>query len=214
MQVIKPIDPTSTSDRARDLLDGVHRQLGMIPNYLKTLAASAAALEMYLRGTDALENGTLPLKLRAQIALTVAECNRSRYCLAAGAAIGRTVGLSDEEIRDGRRGDSPNSKVNAALRFVRLLVEGRASRVDGEVGRLRRVGYGDSEIVEIIANVGLNITVNYFNRVAGTALDFPEVADLPAPRRGPEDPPEYPMRRGETLDSPGTATQSWEEPAQ
>jgi hypothetical protein len=40
---------------------------------------------------------------------------------------------------------------------------------------VRQAGYSDVEIVEIVANVALNILTNYINQVAQTDVDFPRV---------------------------------------
>ena len=47
------------------------------------------------------------------------------------------------------------------------------------MARVREAGYGDGEISEIVANVAKNIFTNYFNHVAQTEVDFPEVPPLP-----------------------------------
>ncbi len=39
----------------------------------------------------------------------------------------------------------------------------------------RAAGLTDAEITEVIANVALNVFTNYFNLVAKTELDFPQV---------------------------------------
>ncbi len=61
-------------------------------------------------------------------------------------------------------------KTTAALRFARDLIDrnGDCSTVE-----LREAGYGDAEIVEIVAYVALNLFENYFNTVAQTELDLP-----------------------------------------
>ncbi len=41
---------------------------------------------------------------------------------------------------------------------------------------LRRAGFSDSEIAEIIAHVALNIFTNYFNNTAEVEADFPKIA--------------------------------------
>jgi alkylhydroperoxidase family enzyme len=38
---------------------------------------------------------------------------------------------------------------------------------------MRDAGYSDSEIIEAVAFVALNVFVNYFNLVAKTDVDFP-----------------------------------------
>lgn len=44
-----------------------------------------------------------------------------------------------------------------------------------DLSRVREVGYGDGEIVEIIANVALNIFTNYLHNVARPEVDFPKI---------------------------------------
>ncbi|MBV9513345.1 MAG: hypothetical protein JO280_04755 [Mycobacteriaceae bacterium] len=51
---------------------------------------------------------------------------------------------------------------------------------DEDVEQLRRAGYTDGEVGEIVANVALNLFTNYFNHVAATELHFPAAPDLAA----------------------------------
>ena len=73
---------------------------------------------------------------------------------------------------------SPDSKVDAALQFARQLVEKRGWADDEDLDRVRRAGYGDGEITEIVAVVAWKTFANYFNHVAGTDVDFPAVAEV------------------------------------
>jgi alkylhydroperoxidase family enzyme len=43
------------------------------------------------------------------------------------------------------------------------------------VASLRAAGATDAELAEIVGAVALNIFSNYFNHIAGTEVDFPEV---------------------------------------
>lgn len=178
MPRLKQIEPETTAGRTRELLDQTKVRMGKVPNLIKTLANSPAALEAYLGFSDALSNGVIPAQLREQIALAVSEANNCRYCLAAHSAVGKMVGLSDEEIQDSRQGTAVDGKTEAALRFSRQLVEKLGWVNDGDVGHLRDAGYGDEEIAEIVAHVARNIFTNYFNHVAETIVDFPEAPAL------------------------------------
>ena len=115
-------------------------------------------------------------KLREQIALTVSELNGCHYCLSAHTALGKMVGLGDEEIADSRRGVSPDRKTEAVLQFARKVVTERGWVSDDDVASVRATGTTDAELAEIVGAVALNIFSNYFNHVAGTDVDFPEVA--------------------------------------
>ena len=178
MPRLKAIDPNSAAGHAKTLLDAVNEKYGMVPNLARTLANSPAVLQAYLAMGEALEGGALPARLREQIALTVSEANGCGYCVAAHCAIGKSVGLTDGELTDARQSSSPDSKVDAALQFARQLVENRGWVGDEDLDRVRRTGYGDGEIAEIVAIVAWKIFANYFNHVAGTDVDFPAVAEI------------------------------------
>ena len=181
MPRIKAIETAEAAPKAKALLDGVQKKLGMTPNLMRTMANSPAVLEAYLGFSNSLGQSSLSPKLREQIALTVGEVNRCQYCLAAHCALGKMAGLGDEEIADSRRGVSPDRKTEAVLRFARKVVTERGWVSDEDAQSMRAVGVTDAEIVEIVATVALNIFTNYFNHVAGTEVDFPEVEAAEAP---------------------------------
>lgn len=182
MPRFEAINPEQADGKAGQLLQGVQKKLGMVPNLMRTFANSPAALEAYLGFSTALSKGALSGKLREQIALAVSEANGCNYCLAAHSAIGKMLGLTEQDIRDNRRGESPDRKVEAALRFAGQVVEKRGWVTDEDVGQARAAGYGDGEIVEIISNVAFSILTNYFNHAAQADVDFPAVeAGAPQP---------------------------------
>lgn len=181
MSRITAIDPGQATGKTKDLFDAVKTKLGMVPNLMRTLGNSPAALEGYLNFSGALGGGALDPKLREEIALAVAQANRCQYCLSAHTAIGKKVGLTGDEISASRRGVSADPKTAAALDFARSIVANAGATTDEEVERVRRAGFSDTDIVEIIAHVALNIFTNYFNIAAGVVVDFPKVdVDLQA----------------------------------
>lgn len=180
MPRIKALNKSEAPDRAQPLLDSVEKKLGRVPNLMRTMAHSPATLESYLGFSAAVSKGSLTAKLREQIALVVGESNNCDYCVAAHSALGRLAGLSNEEITDSRRGNSPDSKTEAALAFARKIVKERGFVSDEDVTSLRSAGYDDGAITEIVANVALNIFTNYFNHVTQAEIDFPKAGALEA----------------------------------
>ncbi len=178
MSRIEPILRENATGQVKELLDDVQSRMGMIPNIFWTLAHSPAVLEGYVRLRNALDGGLLPAKLREEIALAVSQANHSEYCLAGHTAIGKTLGLSDDEILDSRRGRSSDSKVEAALKFVTQVVEKHGWLSDEDLSRVREAGYGDREISEMIGCVCLAIFGDYFTQIAKPAVDFPPVPEL------------------------------------
>jgi hypothetical protein len=68
------------------------------------------------------------------------------------------------------------------VRTLRLAAshENRAIHTNADVERLRRPGYTDGEVGEIVANVALTIFTETFNHAAATELDLPAAPDLAA----------------------------------
>lgn len=172
---INPIDRETGNDHVRKTFDAIQKQLGVVPNMMRTMANSPAVLDGYLAFGAALRRGLLPVSLQEQIALTVAEMNACDYCLSAHSALGRGAGLSVDEVAASRDGRASDAKAAAALQFARAVVDRRGAVTDQDIARVRTAGLGDGEIAEIIAHVGLNVFTNYFNRAVRTEIDFPLV---------------------------------------
>ena len=176
MQFIASINP-NPADPAAELLAAVKKKLGTVPNILSTLANSPAALEAYLAFSGALDNGLLSKALREQIALAVAGANECDYCASAHTFIAKSLGVENGEATRNLAAESADPKTTVILKFVSDVVRNRAVFSDNSAAldELRHVGITEAEIVEIVANISLNMFTNYFNHLAGTDIDFPFV---------------------------------------
>jgi AhpD family alkylhydroperoxidase len=170
------VNTADESGRAKILLEGVQKRLGMTPNMMNIMANSPAVLGGYLSFKTALADATLDAKFRVEVALAVAQADESEYCLACHTAVARLLGLSEAEIDASRRCSSKDAKLEVGLRFARTLVlcHGRIS--DQEIRSMRAAGYSDPQIIELGANVALEIFANYFNGVAWRESDFPRMS--------------------------------------
>lgn len=142
-----------------------------IPNFIRLLARSRASLIAYTRAEEALANGVLTSGQREKIALAVAEINGSDYCLAAHETRGKEAGLTEEEIRSARKATADDRKTIVMLHFTQALVLQRGEMSDSDFSTMRIAGFSEAEIIEVLANVVLNIFTNYFNILARTDLD-------------------------------------------
>lgn len=175
MPRIPTLDPATAPANVRAALDAVKAKLGVVPNLMKTMGQAPSVLDGYLAFSGAAGSGALPAKLRAQIALLTAETNGCDYCASAHQALGKMAGLSDDEIGRGYAGDSVDAKARAALAFAKSVLTHRGKVSDGDLAAIKAAGFADGEVLEIVANVVLNILTNYINNVAGTDIDFPRV---------------------------------------
>ena len=182
MPRIKPVHPASANAEAKALLDGVEAQFGMVPNILATFAQSPKVLDGFLAFSARLGQGSLPARLREQIALTVAGVNGCDYCASVHSALGKGAGIGEDELARNLRGQAEDDKTQVALDFVRKVVDQRGQVADADVSVLRGAGFSDGEIVEIVTHIGVNIFTNYFNHIVGTDIDFPLVDTAPVVR--------------------------------
>lgn len=175
-RIATPASIEASPAASQPLLQAVTKQLGSAPNIFRVLGNSPAALEGFLGLNGALGKGKLDGKTRERIALAVAEINGCGYCLSAHTYLGKNLAkLDDAEITANRNGASNDPKADAAVRFAAKIVRERGHVSDADVSAVKAAGYGDDEIVEIVAHVALNTLANYINEVAKTDIDFPKV---------------------------------------
>jgi len=171
-----PASIEASPTAAQPLLHAVKKQLGVVPNLFRVVGNSPAALEGYLGLNGALGKGELEAATRERIALAVAEVNGCDYCLSAHTYLGKNLAkLSEAEIAANRDGMSTDSKADAAVRFAVKLVKARGHVSDADVQAVKKAGYNDAQVIEIVLHVALNTLTNYVNEVAKTEIDFPVV---------------------------------------
>jgi len=176
MQRINALDPAASPAASKTILDAIQKKIGMVPNFFKTLAHAPAGLKFYTQQVETLTGGVLSPGLREQLAIAVAASNGCDYCASAHTLMGKGAGLNPTELASSLNGHSENTKVQAALVFAKEIVRSRGHLTNEQFDAVRRAGYSDAEVVEIIAHVGMNTFTNYFNNLAKTTIDFPHVS--------------------------------------
>jgi len=175
MPRITPVNHESASAAQKELLDGVKKKFGKVPNLLGTMAHSPAVLKTFLSIGDALGEASLSAGIREQIAMAVAGANQCGYCASAHTAIGKGAGVDGDELARNLKGEASDDKTQAALDFARAVVAKRGFVEDSDFASVREAGFNDGEILEIITVTVANILTNYLNHAIETEIDFPKV---------------------------------------
>lgn len=183
---IQPVDAQHATGKVRRLFAEIQARLGLVPNLFRVLAIAPAALEGFMNLAAALATGTLDERTRERLALTIAESNLCNYCLSAHTSMSAKIGLSQAEIDDAIRASAADAKTDAILKLARSIVVQRGELNDADLGRARSSGLGNAEIIETVANVALNIFMNYVSHVACVPIDFPQNESLKTPNQGGE----------------------------
>jgi AhpD family alkylhydroperoxidase len=129
-------------------------------------------LNVYLAFSDALGKGVLTATQREIVALALPQANECHYRLSAHTLIGKGAGLSSEGIRKAREGKAETAIDGAVASFARRVVETRGQVTDADIAAARSAGLDDARIIEVIANVAINVLTNYTNNGALTISTF------------------------------------------
>lgn len=171
MPRLNTIDPAASTGRAKEIFDGPLK--GKHFNIFKGMANSPAALDAYVAMSGALDKASLSAKEREVVQLAVARANGCEYCQAAHTAIGKMVGLTEEQTVAARTGRLTDPKLAALARFAGALHEKKGMVGDADLRAFKGAGYTDAHVAEAIASYALAVFTNYFNLANDTAVDFP-----------------------------------------
>jgi len=169
---LTPIQTNGTTSELKRSPKSSRLKLDEAPRFLQVLANSPASLRAYLRADAALVRGQLTPRQRQQVALAVAEINGSSYSLSARYDTRKSLGLTHQEMQLAGNAAAADPKVDTMLRFTRAVVLQRGDISDEDFQALGKAGFTDAQIVEIVANIALNIFSNYFSSMARTEMDF------------------------------------------
>ncbi|QOV90689.1 carboxymuconolactone decarboxylase family protein [Humisphaera borealis] len=168
-------DLQSTTGPNKQIYDALQKMLGTVPNMARVMGNSPAVLQAWAQFNGTLGSAKLPAKTREQIALLTAENNACDYCLSAHTAIGKLVGLKQDEIDAARDGLSGDARTSASLAFAQAVIDSKGGVSDDDFAAAKEAGLSDAELAEVVAAVALNVFTNYFNRAFGVDVDFPAV---------------------------------------
>lgn len=176
MSRLKSISVENATGHTAALYSDIKRNLGGVPNLFQALGPSPKVLENYFAMSAA--QSSLSGGEKALIALAVAQVNSCDYCLAAHTVLGGMSKLSAEEMTAARRGESPNEKRDALVKFAREIVLEKGRVSDQTLENFLAAGYTEAQVPEVVLGVAQNIFTNYFNHVNQTDVDFPAVPKL------------------------------------
>ena len=166
------MSPSPSAPQAAEILAQVERAYGFVPNVLRELSTSPAALQVYVAGQNALAQGTLSPAEQQAVQIAVAAFNECQYCQTAHSWVGKKAGLSPEDIEAIKAGGRPTDQAVAAVVAATRAVLDRRGWLDPEaLSRLEQEGASRAKLYEVIAFIGLKTISNYVNHMAHTPLD-------------------------------------------
>jgi uncharacterized peroxidase-related enzyme len=183
INAFKVHDIDTAPARSADILNGVQKAWGFIPNLHRVLAESPAALEAYATLWGIAEKTSFTPVERNIVYLSIIYENECVYCMAGHSNLSRMAKVSDEAIaavREGRPIADP--KLEALRRFAALITRNRGVVSQADVEAFKAAGYGNQAILDVLVLAATKLISNYTNHLAQTPLDgFMKGAEWKAP---------------------------------
>lgn len=175
MARIPALAPEQVPAASQPTLDAFTKNIGFTPNMMASFAASPIAFNAWATLLGSLSKA-LDVKTRDAIGLAVSEVNGCDYCLTVHSFTAeRMAKLPADEIILARKGHASDPKRDAAIQFARKVIETRGKVADADVQAVRKAGYTDANVIEIVALVAMYSLTNFFNNAFDPDKDFPAV---------------------------------------
>tara|TARA_B100000959_G_scaffold285739_1_gene361511 strand:+ start:2864 stop:3394 length:531 start_codon:yes stop_codon:yes gene_type:complete len=176
MSRITPPLADSVSIETKNILKEIEGAFGMVPNLFKTYSHYGPLLEAnWKKVKTVMMTGSLSRKVKESIAVLVSKDNSCSYCVAAHTASLKSIGISDEEIRNINEDLDKaefSRKEKLLIRFARKANSEPLKITDEEFQKLRELSASEGEIVEALGVMELFTGFNKFLDSLQIDVDF------------------------------------------
>jgi uncharacterized peroxidase-related enzyme len=168
-----------------EILAGVKKTWGFIPNLHRVLAESPAALEAYTALWSIAEKTGFTAIERNVAYLAIIFENECHYCMAGHTKLSAMAHVEADHIRairDGRPLSDP--KLEALRCFAATVTRNRGVVSDADIAKFKAAGYDNGAMLDLLVLCATKLISNYTNHFAGTPLDeFMKGAEWERPAR-------------------------------
>lgn len=168
---LKIIQPEKADIQTKEIF----KKLVMVPNVICQMANSPPLIKTYVNYHANLDIYKLSAKYRKIISLAVSQFNECSYCIALHTTTALEEGiLTKEECIEARQMNSSDSETSAVLNFTKAVLTERGKVDDETLLSVKRHGFNDQEIVEMIGMISHITLANFIANVGEPELDFLE----------------------------------------
>ena len=176
-------DTSSAPPASAEILNGVQKAWGFVPNLHRVLAESPAALEAYSALWGIAEKTGFTPQERNIAYLAIIYENECTYCMAGHTNLSRMAKVDDGAIaavREGRPIADP--KLEALRQFAAKITRQRGFVSEADVVAFKAAGYDNRAVLDVLVLAATKLISNYTNHLAQTPLDpFMKGAEWNAP---------------------------------
>ena len=176
-------ETTTAPEASVEILNGIQKGWGFVPNLHRILAESPAALEAYSTLWGIAEKTNFSPQERNIAYLAIIYENECTYCMAGHTNLSRMAKVEPEAItavREGRPIADP--KLEALRQFAAKVTRNRGFVSKADVSAFKLAGYDNRAMLDVLVLAATKLISNYTNHLAQTPLDpFMKGAEWNAP---------------------------------
>ena len=162
----------SAPEKSKSSLRGLKGAFGIIPNIAGIMAASPALLNGFVGVFREVHAGSFTEGQIQALLLTNAVTNRSAWPVAFHSALALKEGVTAADVQAIRERRAPAEPKLAALSaLTRALIDGRGKVDARALDAFRAAGFGDEQVLEILAVLAASTMTNYASNIAEPALE-------------------------------------------
>jgi uncharacterized peroxidase-related enzyme len=176
-------DTATAPAGSADILNGVQKAWGFVPNLHRVLAQSPAALEAYATLWGIAEKTGFSAVERNVAYLAIIYENECTYCMAGHTNLSRMAKVDDATINAVRDGHPVgDTKLEALRQFAALVTRQRGVVSEADVADFKTAGYDNRAVLDVLVLAATKLISNYTNHLAETPNDsFMKGAEWTAP---------------------------------
>ncbi len=158
--------PDTTSGPTRELLEGIRKGYGFIPNLFAYMAEAPTAIEAYLALNDLVSKTSLTPAQQQVALLAVSVENGCDFCSVAHRAIGKMKGANAQTLTAlNTHGEIDDPQDRALAAFARSVTKSRGRPSEAEIQAFLDAGFTRQQIFEVILVVTIKTLSNYSNHL-------------------------------------------------
>lgn len=172
-QIIPGYQPGSGDADKDEALIGISKMFGgLIPNYHKVLANSAAVINAFEKFRHSMQKTKLRAIEREIVSVEVSRRTKCHYCLSAHSTFARQMRMSPTDIRAMREGHPLSDPRQALVQHAtKRLWETQGRLSVEEIADFNAKGLSNQELIEIIAVIGWFVISTLTNNLSRTEVD-------------------------------------------
>lgn len=159
-------------EASKEILKATKAEIGFIPNLFQVLAGSPELLTLYSTAHNSVMSTSFNAEEKTVLWQTINVLHECEYCVPAHTGIAKSMGV-DDAVTDALRNETPlaDAKLESLRSFITAMVMERGNVSKDELDAFYAAGYGEKQVLEVIAGIAHKVITNYTNHVAKTTPD-------------------------------------------